>query len=166
MANRPTRKPIKRESAPAALWRATVPIETVLKTPPKVTKCPQGCGPHPPRDASVFINPDGSAFWSTPLGKKTCPAVIEVWTNVHLRFPDFDRCDENFDFSDMVQTAYDRVAGYIDDYTCPHGCPFKEYYRLPEVAMHVDRVCGPTAAGGIIYSVHLRGYFVCTDYQI
>ena len=125
-------------------------------------KCPEGCGPHPEPDASVFINPDGSSAWTSTTNN--CPRVIMVWSNEH-RTVQNENCNPNFNYQPLINAARNRISQFIQGYNCPGGCPFKEFYPTPGVGEHVETTCAKLG-NGAIYTAHIRSYFVCTDFQV
>jgi hypothetical protein len=82
-----------------------------------------------------FINLDGSFSPLISSNPSACPAVIWLWTNV-TQTVNATACDPNFDFQPLIQQGRARVTQFVQAYTCPAGCPFKEFFQDPNVAEH------------------------------
>lgn len=129
----------------------------------KPPKCPSGCGPHPKEDEWVFINPDGSAAWGPRTAN--CPRVIMVVANKHVQQRGA-KCDPKYDYRSLINDARTRVTNFVRRTGCPRNCPYLEEYPIPGVGLHVETSCSPLAGGrGVIYTAHVRGYYVCTRVQ-
>ncbi len=107
--------------------------------------------PHPKHDGSVYINPDGKGQWWDHLAEDVeCPIVLEVWTNVNV-WDESEESDGAYNYVDLVEKAFERIGKYIDAYTCPDDCRFKEFYREPGVGLHIETSCSKLTHG-VVYT--------------
>jgi len=117
-----------------------------------------GGGPNPSANLRIFVNPSGEGVW---FGRfPPCPLIIMVTANEFATVK-ADKCDKNYDFSQLEQQAKTRVFNYVQQYQCPAGCPTKEFFQNPSEVENWTKYCWRMKGGTVMYGYHYNFFFAC-----